>query len=108
MLGTTLVSEASGASPCPQAEQLQTDGITSQAAIARAFADRMVPTPRGSGVWTHTAAACRVLHERLPEISVEPPRGQAAVVCLVSTGPGCASRATAHRVLGEHAASDRH
>ena len=37
--------------------ELQTDGITSQAAIARAFADRMVPKPRGSGVWTHTAAA---------------------------------------------------
>lgn len=40
-----------------EAEQLQTDDATGQAAIARAPTERMVPTLLGSGVWTHAAVA---------------------------------------------------
>jgi DNA invertase Pin-like site-specific DNA recombinase len=43
-----------------EVERLRTEGVTGQAAIARALTERRVPTPRGSGVWTHTTVA-RVL-----------------------------------------------
>ncbi|WP_431272017.1 recombinase family protein [Dankookia sp. P2] len=35
-------------------ERLRAEGVTGQAAIARALTERGVPTPRGSGAWTHT------------------------------------------------------
>jgi DNA invertase Pin-like site-specific DNA recombinase len=38
-------------------ERLRAEGILSQAALARALTERGVPTPRGSGVWTHTTVA---------------------------------------------------
>ncbi len=43
-----------------QIERLRTEGVTGQAAIARALTERGVPTPRGGGTWTHTTVA-RVL-----------------------------------------------
>jgi DNA invertase Pin-like site-specific DNA recombinase len=38
-------------------EALRAEGNTSHAALARAMADRGVPTPGGSGAWTHTTVA---------------------------------------------------
>ncbi|MDN3564608.1 recombinase family protein [Paeniroseomonas aquatica] len=43
-----------------EVERLRTEGVTGQAAIARALTERGVATPRGCGVWTHTTVA-RVL-----------------------------------------------
>ena len=43
-----------------EVERLRAEGITSQAAIARALTERGVATPRGCGVWTHTTVS-RVL-----------------------------------------------
>lgn len=40
--------------------QLRQEGVLAHAAIARALAERGVPTPRGHGAWTHTTVA-RVL-----------------------------------------------
>jgi DNA invertase Pin-like site-specific DNA recombinase len=48
-----------------EVERLRTEGVTGQAAIARALTERRVPTPRGSGVWTHTTVA-RVLARAAP------------------------------------------
>ena len=48
-----------------EVEWLRTEGITGQAAIARALTERRVPTPRGTGVWTHTTVA-RVLARAAP------------------------------------------
>jgi len=42
-------------------EELRSGGITGHAALARALTARSVPTPQGSGVWTHTTVA-RLLH----------------------------------------------
>jgi DNA invertase Pin-like site-specific DNA recombinase len=41
-------------------ERLRAEGVTGQAAIARALTERGVPTPSGGGFWTHTTVA-RVL-----------------------------------------------
>jgi DNA invertase Pin-like site-specific DNA recombinase len=38
-------------------ERLQVEGVSSQAALARALNERGVPTPTGSGAWTHTTVA---------------------------------------------------
>lgn len=43
-----------------EVERLRAEGVTGQAAIARALNERGVPTPRGSGAGTHTTVA-RVL-----------------------------------------------
>ena len=43
-----------------EVERLRAEGVVGQAAIARALTERGVPTPRGSGAWTHTTVA-RVL-----------------------------------------------
>ncbi|NOG71271.1 recombinase family protein [Roseicella sp. DB1501] len=37
-----------------EVERLRAEGITGQAAIARALTERGVPTPRGGAAWTHT------------------------------------------------------
>jgi DNA invertase Pin-like site-specific DNA recombinase len=39
---------------------LRAEGVVGQAAMARALTERGVPTPRGTGAWTHTTVA-RVL-----------------------------------------------
>jgi DNA invertase Pin-like site-specific DNA recombinase len=41
-------------------QRLRAEGVTGQAAMARALTERGVPTPRGNGIWTHTTVA-RVL-----------------------------------------------
>jgi hypothetical protein len=41
-----------------EVERLRAEGISGQAAIARALNERGVPTPRGTGVRTHTTVAC--------------------------------------------------
>ncbi len=38
-------------------EQLRSEGVRGQAALARALNQRGVPTPRGNGAWTHTTVA---------------------------------------------------
>jgi DNA invertase Pin-like site-specific DNA recombinase len=38
-------------------DALREAGITSMQGLARALSERGVPTPRGSGVWTHTTVA---------------------------------------------------
>ncbi|CAH0242694.1 recombinase family protein [Roseomonas sp. CECT 9278] len=38
-------------------DRLRAEGITGHAALARALNTRAVPTPRGSGAWTHTTVA---------------------------------------------------
>ncbi|MBK1660593.1 hypothetical protein CKO45_20445 [Paracraurococcus ruber] len=43
--------------PAAKLERLRADGVIGQAAIARALTERGVPTPRGSGAWTHTTVA---------------------------------------------------
>ncbi|WP_431266843.1 recombinase family protein [Dankookia sp. P2] len=40
-----------------EVERLRTDGVTSQAAIARVLNERGVPVPSGHGAWTHTTVA---------------------------------------------------
>jgi DNA invertase Pin-like site-specific DNA recombinase len=48
-----------------EVERLRRDGVTGQAAIARALTERGVPTPRGGAAWTHTTVA-RVLARAAP------------------------------------------
>ena len=55
-----LVAERSAHRLTLEVERLRAEGFTGQAAIARALTKRGIPTPRGSGVWTHTTVA-RVL-----------------------------------------------
>ncbi len=43
-----------------EVDRLRTEGVVSQAAVARALTERGVPTPRGRASWTHTTVA-RVL-----------------------------------------------
>jgi DNA invertase Pin-like site-specific DNA recombinase len=43
-----------------EVERLRGEGVTGQAAIARAMTERRIPTPSGTGIWTHTTVA-RVL-----------------------------------------------
>ncbi|GGC70838.1 resolvase [Siccirubricoccus deserti] len=38
-----------------EVERPRAEGVTGQAVMARALTERGVPTPRGGGVWTHTA-----------------------------------------------------
>jgi hypothetical protein len=40
-----------------EVERLRAEGVTGQAAIARALTERGVRTPGGSGTWTHTTVA---------------------------------------------------
>ncbi|MFC7477778.1 recombinase family protein [Dankookia sp. GCM10030260] len=43
-----------------EVDRLRADGVTGQAAIARALTERGVPTPRGGAAWTYATVA-RVL-----------------------------------------------
>jgi DNA invertase Pin-like site-specific DNA recombinase len=43
-----------------EVERLRGDGVISNVAVARVLTERGIPTPRGSGAWTHTTVA-RVL-----------------------------------------------
>jgi hypothetical protein len=38
-------------------EALRAEGISAHQGLARALMERGVPTPRGSGIWTHTTVA---------------------------------------------------
>ena len=40
-----------------EVDRLRAEGVTGQAAIARALTERGVLTPRGTGAWTHTTVA---------------------------------------------------
>jgi DNA invertase Pin-like site-specific DNA recombinase len=51
-----------------EVERLRAEGVTGQAAIARALTELGVPTPRGHGAWTHTTVA-RVLARSIGERS---------------------------------------
>lgn len=47
-----------------EVDRLRAEGVVGQAALARALTERGVPTPSGSGTWTHTTVA-RVLMRAL-------------------------------------------
>jgi hypothetical protein len=45
--------------------RLRAEGVTGQAAIARALTEREVPAPKGGGAWAHTTVA-RVMARAAP------------------------------------------
>jgi hypothetical protein len=52
-----LVAEQAAHRLALEVERLRAEGVTGQAAMARALTERGVPTPRGYRVWTHTTVA---------------------------------------------------
>ena len=60
-------------------DDLKREGVTGQAALARALTERRVPTPTGSAVWTHTTVA------RLLNRTCSPPIGT-ATTCRQASG----------------------